>query len=472
MSCNDASRMFLKANLSVDKWEIIRESMKSMQVNLPCYKTISRNRDKVIPPVNQTGCEVKVNLSDMICNTTQRTLEFLNEENPNLLKSLKSNQLIIEAKCGADGCGNFNELQNKQTMDENVDSSSLYSCGFVLLSIKTNENEIIWQNQVPNSCDYVRNLSLSYKSETKKTIVDTYSDLVEETMNFYSLPITVGDMFFEILGSDSSTIHFTMYDVKSINAITSYMTASPNLSTQSCWVCSKSKSSFFDEDIASTNENIGRDKLKFGISPLHCQLRVMEWLFNIAIKAQFKQNVSLNSEEFKSKKAAAQAKFAEKLKLKMFVVRNGYGTTNTGRTARIFFANPCITAEILRVPQHLIADFSSLLNILNKTETTDALRHEFEQKANKVFDFLKNSKKFQRFGLSPTVHRVLTHGKAFLDFFDTTPIGATSEAAIESKHKVIKHIKANNAYQGDLQRNILDIMKRSLFKTDPFFVLK
>ena len=156
----------------------------------------------------------------------------------------------------------------------------------------------------------------------------------------------------------------------------------------------------------------------------------------------------------------------------MFVVRNGYGTTNTGRTARIFFANPCITAEILRVPQHLIADFSSLLNILNKTETTDALRHEFEQKANKVFDFLKNSKKFQRFGLSPTVHRVLTHGKAFLDFFDTTPIGATSEAAIESKHKVIKHIKANNAYQGDLQRNILDIMKRSLFKTDPFFVLK
>ena len=396
-------------------------------------------------------------------------MEYVYEKTPEVINNLSSNQLVIVGKVGGDGCGANNEFSNKETCEEKRDSSSLYSVGFTLLEIKTVNGEKVYECEKPNSPHNVRNLFLSYCSESRQIVTDTYNSLQEQFLNLLPIVIEVGQKNFQIHGFGHSQIFFCMIDGKASSFISQYIKGkTSNLSTMCCFLCGKSKVHFLRD--LDGNQEIDQNLLDLGISPLHCELRCFEFLFNMGIRGQTSEKITLTSDTFKNLKSIAQEKFAQRLHIQVFKIRHGFGSTNTGRTAREFFQNAAISAEILQLPIEIIEGFRDLLSILKSNDCGEDRIHDFEEIRDTLFKKIQVHPSFVKYGLTPTVHRILEHGAQFLRHFPIG-IGKLSESALESRHKYLKKYRRFNSFQGSLAKNLQDIFARSLFSSDPYYAL-
>lgn len=105
------------------------------------------------------------------------------------------------------------------------------------------------------------------------------------------------------------------------------------------------------------NREIKTENLQFGISVLHGWIRFLECLLHLAYKLPIKKWQARGDNEKKvvaETKKSIQKQFREKMGLIVDVPKAGFGNSNDGNTARRFFSNPELSAEITKIDVELI----------------------------------------------------------------------------------------------------------------------
>ncbi|CAH1973696.1 unnamed protein product [Acanthoscelides obtectus] len=109
------------------------------------------------------------------------------------------------------------------------------------------------------------------------------------------------------------------------------------------------------------------DNYRFGLSTLHCWIRLFECLLHIGYRLPIK-SWQVRGPENKAivevNKKRIQAEFRAKLSLIVDKPKPGYGSSNDGNTARIFFHNPQTSSDITGVDRELIEKFAIILGVL------------------------------------------------------------------------------------------------------------
>ena len=138
------------------------------------------------------------------------------------------------------------------------------------------------------------------------------------------------------------------------------------------------------------------------------------------------------------RKKEIQNEFWKKLSIHVDKVKQGFGSSNDGNTARKFFTNPEVSAGILGIDAVLVSRFSVLLAAISSTQEVDPVKYEkyaFET-AKMCIDL------YGWYTMPPTVHKALIHGAAIISSLPL-PAGQFSEEAEESSHKICKKAKVN-----------------------------
>jgi hypothetical protein len=247
---------------------------------------------------------------------------------------------------------------------------------------------------------------------------------------------------------------FTMVDGKVINSVTD------TKATMRCYLCKSTSKQFNDIDEMLKKE-ICDDNLQFGISSLHAWIRCMECCLKLSYKLDIKKWQTRKCD--KDNKKNVQQGFKERLGLIIDEPKQGYGSSNDGNTARRFFSNYSISAEITGVDEELIRRIYIILQAMSCGFQIDVQKFQkyTEETARKFVEL------YPWFYMSPTVHKILIHGYKIIDSF-LLPIGQRSEEAQESCNKFIKRFREDFARKCSREKNLRDVFQRLLITSDPY----
>lgn len=142
--------------------------------------------------------------------------------------------------------------------------------------------------------------------------------------------------------------------------------------------------------------------------------------------------------------------------------KQGFGNTNDGNTARRFFDYPEITSSITGVNKEIIENFKIILNVIACTLPING--DKFGIFARTTEEQLETFYPWRK--LTPTVHKVLRHGKHII-LCNILPIGELSEEAQESKNKEYKYFRYHNTRKTSRLDQNKDLLSKLLISSDP-----
>lgn len=143
---------------------------------------------------------------------------------------------------------------------------------------------------------------------------------------------------------------FAMVDGKVCNAI------SETKSTQKCFLCGAT-SAMFNKIEDMIKREVNKQHLAFGLSVLHGWIRTFDFLLHVAYKLPIKKWQARGAADksiVAENKARIQKVFRERCGLIVDVPKPGFGNSNDGNTARRFFKNAEVSAEITKLDLQLI----------------------------------------------------------------------------------------------------------------------
>ena len=114
---------------------------------------------------------------------------------------------------------------------------------------------------------------------------------------------------------------------------------------------------------------------------------------------------------------------------------------------------------------HLFRDLLSMVN--NPTNSVD--EELFVSKTERLWTIL-TSPGFDIYPMSTSVHKLVSHGLAYIRAFEQPP-GMLSESAIEARNKYNRRYRENFAFKGNLKRNVRDTFMRLLLTSDPYIFM-
>lgn len=143
----------------------------------------------------------------------------------------------------------------------------------------------------------------------------------------------------------SHTLQITMVDGKVCSALS-------DLSTSRCYICGATPKEMNDLN-KYLNKVPDASKFEFGLSPLHSYIRFFEYFIHVSYRINIKKWQVRSAED---KASVAQRKeFIQQLGLIVDKPRSGgSGTSNDGNSARKFFHNSQISAEVTGIRKDLI----------------------------------------------------------------------------------------------------------------------
>lgn len=230
--------------------------------------------------------------------------------------------------------------------------------------------------------------------------------------------------------------------------------------TAKCYICETMPKEMNKDDI--TNKPVKQENFRFEISPLHCWIRSFECLLHIAYRLLLKiwqVRGTANKEIFENNKRRIQEKFKNKMGLIVDKPKSGFRSTNDGNTARRFFSNPELSAEITGVDKN----FNTILRIIysGRKINNDKFRILIDETR------ILYIKLYSWYNMPSSVHKILIHGCGIIDFFNL-PIGMLSEEALEARHKEIrKHRLARTRKSSRINSNE-DLINILFLTSDPF----
>ena len=267
------------------------------------------------------------NLQNLLDHTFRRILNLLDLDL--LFKNLTSKEAICCFKAGFDGASS-QSIHCQPYVEENLEDAikneeTLLQTALVPLKISF-DDRTLWQNETPNSASFCRPIKLQFKKETKEVCREEGKLIRDQFSN-------LNPLFFDHNGTKyylKYNMFLTMLDNKAISALTN------TNCTQQCNVCEMNKVNLIRE------KPVDQDKLKLGLSTLHCWIRTFEYLLHIAYKIEIKSflaNTQILKDSVKARKNVVRKLFRSELNLVVDMPKQGFGNSNSGNTARRAFAD-------------------------------------------------------------------------------------------------------------------------------------
>lgn len=323
------------------------------------------------------------------------------------------------------------------------------------LLVKQNDNTTtIWNNESPSSITLCRPIMLVFAKETTALTAKIITGIKKEISELK--PTQIGKV------TVTAHLSLTMIDGKVANNLT-------DCPSQSCFICLRSS---YDLNLPiESHDSYDPNLFEFGLSPLHGYMRVMEHLLKVAYRlclAEPKWRVPKKhkSEVTEREKAINQA-LKEQLGLHINEPRQKGGNSNSGNTARTFFAKREAVAEITGLNLELLERLSVILKLINsKADINVEAYAKYAEDTRKLYCDLYNF-----YPLSPTLHKLIVHGAVIIENA-VLPIGYFSEEAGESRNKSIRNYRERHSRKFSREVSIEDVFKRLLLTSDPLISLR
>lgn len=458
LSPEEALSMFVEAKLTRKQYNVIRSYDKK---RFPSYKIIQQAKKDCYPckeDITVTDTLVNISLQSLVDHTVSRLIEVQRDvfENINDLSNLN-----ILFKWGFDGSSGHSQYKQKFLCDSNASDASIFiSCMVPLQIISGNpgfsdkDKTVIWQNPKSSSTRYCRPIRFQFRHESvelakeEKQFIESQINALRPTkVNINRQVVTIQHTFI-----------FSMIDGKICNFITN------TKSTQKCYICGLTSKDFNSINKALSTV-VNEERLSLGISILHSWIRFFECLLHIAYKIPIKQWQARGSEAKKivdNQKKIIQSNFKSQLGLIIDMPKPGYGSSNDGNTARRFFENAEIAADITGVNIELIKKFKTVLSTMASGFRIDvvAFKNYCLDTAN-LFVSL-----YSWYPMPPTIHKVLIHGPLIIEK-SILPIGLLSEEALEASNKIFKRSREYHARKCSRIDANTDIIHWLLITSDP-----
>lgn len=461
----EAIALMLQLELSRGKYIILRNALKGKGVNvLPSYDALQERKKNIIPAgIQISDRKAIVGISPLLENTASRIVSILSADQ---LEKINSSKLQLVCKWGCDGSSLLSEY--KQFSESEIsDYKSILMASMVPLRLRkyadkdsaSTSFEDIWINPSPGSKSFCRPISFEYTKETKIATQQLVHTIESEIKLLQPISIEVENYSFNI----SFDMKLTMIDGKVCNSLTE------TSSNWNCSICGEKKTQFAN---ISKNTKINEDVLKFGISPLHARIRFLEHFLHIAYDLKYRsitENVykSVNkNEELKIMRAREKQRIQEEFKqqtgLNIDKPLVGYGSTNDGNTARRFFNNFETTSEITGLDKELLRQVNIILIAINSKHkiNTDKFGDYCAEVSRKLLTL------YPWKDMTPTVHKVLCHGKIIMEN-SILPLGELTEEPQESRNRDFKHVHQFGSRKCSRQSQNEDIFQTLILSSDP-----
>lgn len=361
-------------------------------------------------------------------------------------------------KYGFDGSGSHSRPVQPDRDGDHSEVKSLLLTQMVPLEMSAlveDEEVLLWKCSRPNNPHACRPLRLSFEAENKDTINLENDRLSTEISNLECFLVSENPRI-EVSYKGLETL----VDGKVVSALT-------NKNLTKCVVCDASRS-----EMASGQgpfNPVSVERLSFGISPLHFSLRAFETILHIGYKQdvrsfQVKKADAISKHLVEIRTQQVKDSFLTELGLKVDRPTSG-GTTNTGNLVRKAFTNSEITARICGVSTVLVSNLDTIRRAFSSGCPIDP---EELQKICQA-TLIQYNLDAGWYSLSPTLHRVLVHGKEIVQA-TPLPIGITSEEGSEANTKFARQYLKHHTRKTSNMNTIVDLFNRLMDISDPLII--
>lgn len=254
-------------------------------------------------------------------------------------------------------------------------------------------------------------------------------------------------------------VYMTMIDGKVATAL------SETQSHANCNICLASPKEMNNLSLVF-NKPVAENMYKYGLSSLHMWLRCMECILHISYNMDFKKWAARGQDKLlqKSRKELTQQELFRQTGLLVDIVKQGFGTSNDGNTARRFFRNYKETSKITGVDENLIKRFAVILQAISsgRNINIDIFRTYCRETA-ELYVHL-----YSWYYMPSSIHKLLVHGAEICRYFSFMPIGMLSEEASEAKNKDFRNVRERHSRKINRKMTNTDIIHHFLISSDPY----
>lgn len=453
--------LIVEAQLTRHQYILVKKFIdnKFSKTIFPSYQSVVESKKHCYPSdITVTESSAEVELQSLLDHTANRILKSQKD----VLDSVPNESLdkiSLIGKWGFDGSTGHSEYKQCFS-DSTLEDSSLFVTSYVplqlVLTTDNKENSVVlWKNPRPSSTRYCRPIRLRYLKESTAVSVEEEAHFKDKIRNLQPTVFKEEDREYRI----THCLQLTMVDGKVCNALS-------GVSSSKCFICNAlpSEMNKIDECL---NKEVDESKYEFGLSPLHALIRFFEYFVHVAYKLDVRkwQARSANDKMLvAAKKSYVQTQFRERLGLIVDKPKSGgSGTSNDGNTARRFFSNSEISAEITGIKKDLLDRCWIILQCLNSGYNIN--KTNFEEFALETARQLVAE--YPWYNMPASVHKVLIHGANVIDY-GLLSIGELSEEAAEATNKYIKSFRKNHTRKMSRIVTNTDLVNRLLLHSDPF----
>lgn len=442
-----ALALYFDLGLSERKYKLLRNVVNSVHPNtFPSLYAI-REFKKIYIPTNKqiTDTTAYVDLQELLNLTAESIVKIANIE--------ESTSATLVCKWGFDGSSGHS-LYKQRFFDPGKTDEYMFLIAFCPLKLIDNKGVECWKNPHPSSTIYCRPIKFMFIKENAQLIKDEET-LMNKLINSLSQHLILKNTCkLEV----SYRMLFTMIDGSVCNIL------SETNSTSKCFICGATPKEMNSETVSDRKPR--QENYRFGLSTLHCWIRCFECLLHISYRLTLKTwqvRGTENKEKFEKRKKEIQDSFKTNLGLIVDKPKPGFGSTNDGNTARRFFANPALTAQITGLNEKLIENFSIILRVIStgKKINLESFQNLLIQTKNLYLEL------YHWYFMPSSVHKLLIHGTEIISFFDL-PIGQLSEEALEASHKELRKYRLSNTRKTSRKNSNTDLLTVLILRSDPF----
>lgn len=454
LSGENALSVLIDAKLSREQYNVIRRSAPE---KFPSYKIVQEAKKECYPK-NITVTEIcaSVTLQALLDHTSERLIQVL-EPVIESLENEELQQLCLISKWGFDGSSGHSSYK-QAFCDSEATDSAVFITSLVPLRIVAKKS-IIWENPRPASTRYCRPIKIEFVKESNKLCVAEKNKMDKQIK-------TIQDSDVEIKSRKVKINHkliFSMVDGKVCNALTE------TSSTMKCFICGATSIQFNKID-KMISRDIKTENLEFGLSVLHGWIRIFECLLHMSYKLPVKKwqvREEKEKEIVTQNKMRIQKEFRSRCGLIVDKPKPGFGNSNDGNTARRFFQNPDISAQITGIDVDLIKKLHIILIVISSS-------YEIHVENYRVFAYDTARyfvSKYPWYNMPPTLHKYLIHGPEIISSA-LLPIGQMTEEAQEARNKDFKRYREYYSRKCSREKTNRDIFNFLLLSSDPVITSK
>ncbi|CAH2012741.1 unnamed protein product [Acanthoscelides obtectus] len=225
---------------------------------------ISKTKNAILPSqFIITEISAEVGLQELLQKTAESILEIINFEE-------RDCRIKVICKWGFDGSSGHSQYKQKFSDLENTDEFLFLVAMTPLRLIDMETNKVLWKNESPSSTLYCRPIKFLFKKENADFVRNTEKEIITKIENLIPIEIKTKEGHSYIIEVD---MMLTMLDGSVGNVL-----SETNL-TMKCIICGDTPKDM--NTLAGINRPPNVDNYRFGLSTLHCWIRLFECLLHI-----------------------------------------------------------------------------------------------------------------------------------------------------------------------------------------------